>query len=195
VREERERKVMTQDVIRKLVERYPYLLPRNVFTDKLPDDYDYTYIKFLEIPIGWNRLFLQMCEDIRQPLIDDDYLDKFRFTQVKEKYNRLECYNLGASEEVNRILDKYMVLSRYVCTKCGKRARYETQGYIASYCKRCRESLPIIEKAKKVKIKSRFTEIITKPSGREYKVVVPIKKEWKRYLASIRGLDNTIIDL
>ena len=186
---------MTQEEIRKLVERYPYLLPRNVFTDKLPDNYDYTYIKYLEIPKGWNRLFLQMCEDIRQPLIDDDYLDKFRFTQVKEKYNRLECYNRGASNEVNTILEKYMVLSRYVCTKCGRRARYETQGYIASYCKPCRESLPIIEKARKVKFRSSFKEIITTSSGREYEVEVPIKKEWKRYLASIRRLDNAIIDL
>ena len=103
---------MTRDEIIKLVERYPYLLPRNVFTDKLPDDYAYDRILHTEIPKGWNRLFLQMCEDIRQPLIDDDYLDKFRFTQVKEKYNRLECYNRGASEEVNTILEKYMVSGR-----------------------------------------------------------------------------------
>ena len=186
---------MTRDEIIKLVERYPYLLPRNVFTDKLPDDYAYDRILHTEIPKGWNRLFLQMCEDIRQPLIDDDYLDKFRFTQVKEKYNRLECYNRGASEEVNTILEKYMVLSRYVCTKCGRRARYETQGYIASYCKPCRESLPVVEKAKKVKFKPSFTEIITTSSGREYEVIVPIKKEWKRYLASIRRLENATIDL
>ena len=187
---------MNSEQNKKLVERYPFLLPRNVFTDKVDPDYDYSYIRGIgELPNGWEKLFLQMCEDIRQPLIDDDYLDKFRFTQVKEKYNRLECYNRGASEEVNTILEKYMVLSRYVCTKCGRRARYETQGYIASYCKPCRESLPVVEKAKKVKIKPSFTEIITTSSGREYEVIVPIKKEWKRYLASIRRLDNAIIDL
>lgn len=87
---------MTQEDIKKLVERYPYLLPRNVWTDKLPEDYDYTYIKGLEIPNGWRKLFFQMCEDIRQPLIDANYLDKFRFTQIKEKYNSLRCYHCGA---------------------------------------------------------------------------------------------------
>lgn len=34
---------MTQEEIKQLVERYPYLLPRNVWTDKVPEDYDYTY--------------------------------------------------------------------------------------------------------------------------------------------------------
>lgn len=43
---------MTKAEVRKLVERYPFLLPRNVITDKIPNDYDYTYIKYLEIPKG-----------------------------------------------------------------------------------------------------------------------------------------------
>ena len=93
--------------IKYLVERYPFLLPRNVFSDKIPEDYDYSYIKHLEIPKGWFRLFLQLCEDIRQPLIDAGCLDTFRFTQVKEKYNQLRCYHTGAPEVVNDILLKY----------------------------------------------------------------------------------------
>ena len=41
---------------KELVERYPYLLPRNVFTDKLADDYNYDYINGIgEIPPGWNK--------------------------------------------------------------------------------------------------------------------------------------------
>jgi hypothetical protein len=61
---------MTKEQNKKLVERYPFLLPRNVFTDELEEDYDYSYIFPLEISPGWFELFLQLCEDIRQPLID-----------------------------------------------------------------------------------------------------------------------------
>ena len=65
---------------KELVKRYPFLLPRNVFDDSIPEDYDYSYIWGIgDIPVGWEKLFLQMCEDIRQPLIDANFIEKFRF--------------------------------------------------------------------------------------------------------------------
>jgi hypothetical protein len=55
---------------KKLIKRYPFLLPRNVFTDEVPEEYDYSYIRGIgELPKGWEKLFLQMCEDIRTPLV------------------------------------------------------------------------------------------------------------------------------
>ena len=186
---------LTQAEIRKLVERYPYLLPRNVFTDELPDDYDYTYIKYLEIPKGWNRIFLQMCEDIRQPLIDDDYLDKFRFTQVKEKFNRLECYNTGAPEKVHKIILKYSVLASYVCTRCGNPAFYEIQeGYIESMCIDCWKDYGRHKHVKRIKPKIYFT-LITQKGKRKYEEFLFIDEEWGRYENSIKDLYNGLIDL
>ena len=35
---------MTKEENKALIERMPYLLPRNVFTDKVVDNYDYEYI-------------------------------------------------------------------------------------------------------------------------------------------------------
>ena len=52
---------MTNEQIKQLVERYPFLLPRNVFTDELEEDYDYSYLFPLEIPQGWFNLFFQLC--------------------------------------------------------------------------------------------------------------------------------------
>ena len=58
-----------RQINKKLCEQFPYLVPRNVFTDKIPEDYDYDYIRGeYELPDGWFDLFLQMCEDIKQPL-------------------------------------------------------------------------------------------------------------------------------
>ena len=102
-----------RQINKKLCEQFPYLVPRNVFTDKIPEDYDYDYIRGeYELPDGWFDLFLQMCEDIKQPLVDANYLEKFRFSQIKEKYGTMRCYVFGAPEEVHNILHKYEYLSQ-----------------------------------------------------------------------------------
>jgi hypothetical protein len=175
---------MTREEIKNLVERYPYLLPRNVWTDKVPEDYDYTYIRGLELPKGWYKLFFQLCEDIRQPLIDAGYLDKFRFSQIKEKYNRMECYNFGAPEAVQDIIDKYSVMAKYVCTVCGKPAVYETSGYIASYCDYCWRDLARHENGDWLHFKPQY-KISGWKNGEAYEKTISFEDEWNRYLASL----------
>lgn len=176
---------MTQEEIKKLIERYPYLLPRNLWTDKVPEDYDYTYIRGIgEIPNGWEKLFLQMCEDIRQPLIDAGYLDKFRFTQIKEKWNRMECYHFGAPEKVYDIITKYSVIAGYVCTRCGKLATCETQGYIQSFCDDCYKNFPIHERIESIKFKP-YYKVTGHKNGKSYKKIISFEDEWNRYLDSI----------
>ena len=172
-----------KEKIKEIVERYPYLLPRNVWTDKVPEDYDYTYIKGLEIPAGWRRLFFQMCEDIRQPLIDADYLDRFRFSQIKEKYNEMRCYHFGAPEEVCNIIRKYEQMAYYVCTKCGKPATYETQGYFASYCDDCFKDLVRHQDVEPIEFRSYF-KISGRKNGENYEKIISFEDEWNRYLKS-----------
>lgn len=174
---------MTVEECKRLVERYPYLLPRNVWTDKVPEDYNYTYIRSLELPNGWRRLFLQMCEDIRQPLIDANYLDKFRFSQIKEKYNLMRCYHFGAPEEVDNIINKYEQMAYYVCTRCGKPATCETQGYFASYCDDCWKDYVRYENVEPIVFKPYF-KISGYKNGENYEKIVSFEDEWNRYLKS-----------
>ena len=177
---------MTQEEIKKLVERYPYLLPRNVFSGEVPKDYDYTYIRGIwEIPKGWNKLFLQMCEDIRQPLIDAKYIDEFMFSQIKEKWGRLECYHFGAPEVVHEIIDKYSVMSSYVCTRCGKPATCETQNWVEPLCDNCGKDFAT-EYIEKIKFKP-YYRVTGFENGKRYKKKISFKKEWKRYLDSIKN--------
>jgi hypothetical protein len=180
----------TQQRNKALVERYPYLLPRNVWTDKVSDDYDYSYIKGLELPKGWIRLFLQLCEDIRQPLIDAGYLEKFRFTQIKEKFNRMECYNFGAPEAVHDIIMKYSVMAGYVCTVCGKPATYETSGYIASFCDDCWKDFARHERGEFIEFKPWFKVERRMPNGEEFERIISFEDEWNRYLQSLEASDN-----
>ena len=173
-----------QEEIKALIERYPFLLPRNVFTDEVSEDYDYTYIFGLEIPKGWYKLFFQLCEDIRQPLIDANYLDKFRLLQVKEKYNRLEVYNTGAPEVVQDIIDKYSKMASYICTVCGKPATYETSGYIASFCTDCKTDFVHYENGGWIKFKPWF-KVTVWQNGEEYEKTISFEDEWDRYLKSL----------
>jgi hypothetical protein len=44
---------LTKEQRKKLTELYPFLIPRNVFTDEIPENYDYDYIRGEgEIPFG-----------------------------------------------------------------------------------------------------------------------------------------------
>ena len=180
----------TKEQNKQLVERYPFLLPRNVWTDELPEDYDYSYINGIgEIPEGWEKLFLQMCEDIRQPLIDASYLDKFRFTQIKEKYNRMECYNNGAPEKVHRIIDKYSMMASYICTICGKPATFETEGYIASYCDECfrnKAGYAKFYRTNSIKFKPNYT-VHGYKNGKSYRKTISFKREWNSYIKSLES--------
>jgi hypothetical protein len=175
--------------VKQLVEKYPFLLPRNIFTDRLPDDYDYTYIKYLEIPKGWNKLFLQLCEDIRQPLIDEGYLDSFRLTQVKEKFNELRVYHAGASDAVEDIIRKYEVMAKYICSHCGKPAEYETcEGYIESFCANCRKEL-LNRNCKSIKpiiFEDSFVLTQYDKTLKKTETKISFRDEWERYIIKIQ---------
>lgn len=131
---------------KELILRYPFLLPRNVWTDKVDDDYDYSRTRLDEVEEGWKELFLQMCEDIREPLIKADYLEKFRFSQIKEKYGTLRAYNFGAPKEVHDIISKYERLSGETCIKCGAAATKISTGWISPYCDNCAEKISKYER-------------------------------------------------
>jgi hypothetical protein len=181
---------MTNEQNKQLVERYPFLLPRNVFTDELPEDYDYSYINGIgEIPRGWEKLFLQMCEDIRQPLIDTGQLETFRFVQIKEKYNRLECYNNGAPEKVHEIIDKYTMMAGYICTNCGKPATFETRGYIASYCDDCFKDYARHYEGEWIKPSTEY-KVHGFEDGKRYTKMISFKEEWDRYIKSLESEEN-----
>ena len=69
----------------KLIERFPFLMPRNRWTGEVPEDYDYSYTELDSMPDGWRKAFgEQMCEDIREELVRAEYLDQYRITQIKE---------------------------------------------------------------------------------------------------------------
>lgn len=124
---------------KKLIERYPFLLPRNRFTDKVPEDYDYSWTELDALSIGWRKSFGEMmCEDIKQALLEDDLLNNFRIDDIKEKFGYMHFYHHGGNKKVNDIIEAYAHASDNICMCCGKPDTGKTKGYwIYPICKKC----------------------------------------------------------
>lgn len=130
-----------------LLERYPFLLPRDM-TDSVPEDYDYSYTVLDMMPEGWKNAFgTQLCEDIKNVLLKADYLDDYRIAEIKEKYGQLRWYDYGVPEEISDelqdVIDYYTELSEETCVLCGKRATHYTKGWIMPVCVNCGKKLGV----------------------------------------------------
>ena len=114
--------------------RFPFLYPRNIFTEK-PISYIPTYTMLDIMKPGWKKAFgIQMCKELRKQLIKEHYLFKYRITQIKEKSGYLNWYDNGHSNEIRKIISKYENLSWNTCLVCGKPATKISFGWISPYC-------------------------------------------------------------
>lgn len=134
-----------------LCERYPFLIPRNVWTgkritdgagldsdsDKVPE-YNYEWTLLDNMPEGWRKAFgEQMCEEMREALIDEGRLDDYVITDIKEKYGGLRWYSYEETARTIKIIHKYEELSHRTCIRCGAPATVVTTGWINPYCDNC----------------------------------------------------------
>jgi len=123
---------------KQLCEQYPFLLPRNIWTDEIPKDFDYSYTELDAMPDGWRKAFgLQMCKELKQELIKINKMDEFRIVQIKEKFGELRFYTNWTTNEIEAIINKYTELSRKTCINCGKPATVITTGWISPFCNDC----------------------------------------------------------
>lgn len=121
-----------------LCERYPFLIPRNRWTDEICKDYNWTELDAMDP--GWRKAFgKEMMEELREDLIKCNYLDKFRILQIKEKYGGLRFYTGRVPVESNayEIIKKYEDMSYGICTECGRPGHQIDDGWIWTMCDSC----------------------------------------------------------
>ena len=100
-----------------------------------------THTLYEQIPTGWRIAFgKQLCDEIKKALKENNYLYKYRVTQIKEKWGGLRWYDNGGPKKVFDIIDRYENLSMGYCINCGKPAPYMSRGYILPYCRECAEN-------------------------------------------------------
>ena len=126
-----------------LINKYPFLMPKywnpNTMQYEVDKDYKYTFTLLDEMPDGWRKAFGEMlCEEIYNALVECGGLDDYRIEQIKEKFGSLHWYSSPSYEEVERIIDKYSVLSENICIICGKPDVPMTgHNWIYPLCKKC----------------------------------------------------------
>lgn len=134
---------------KELCKKYPFLSwygnPLYLgYSEDLNLDYKYTWED--ELPEGWRKAFCpQMWDDLKTILEKADYVDKFRFAQIKEKYGTLRLYHNGVPasiyEEVSAWETKYENLSEETCINCGAPATHMTLGWINFVCENCKNEV------------------------------------------------------
>lgn len=165
-----------------LCQRYPFLIPRNLRTDEVSDEYDYSRTKLDSMPLGWNIAFGEiMCEEIRDELIRVNYLNHYRILDIKEKYGSLRWYDAGAPKDSNihDIIMKWEHISNYVCQTCGSTKNVmNTAGYwIESICKDCAK-----KREEKIVQKIELEPLGGDPNKLRIECYDPIKGEYERII-------------
>lgn len=129
-----------KELILLLTQHYPFLLPRNVWTGKLDENYNYSYCRFMnEIPPGWwNTFGLLYLEDLKEILDKYNYIKDFMFSDVKEKHGHLVASSFGAPEEWFSHEYAWEYISKHTCVKCGKfPVKMRDDGWESPWCDGC----------------------------------------------------------
>lgn len=125
-----------------LVKHYPFLLPRNVFSDKVPSNYNYNFTEYDSLLKGWKIGFGEfLLEELREACLKTDYLNRLRIFQWKEKYGSMRLYFNAAPSEVHNIANDYEFISQYICGQCGSIHGHviNDYGWYFPLCKKCYE--------------------------------------------------------
>ena len=121
-----------------LISVYPFLLPRNRWTGRVVEDYDYSWTELDAMPGGWRKAFgIDLCRDLKEALVKSNMLDKYRISQIKEKYGSLRWYDFGNTKEGYEVIDRYEKLSEETCIACGDKATRISIGWISPFCDSC----------------------------------------------------------
>ena len=125
---------------KKLIEKYPWLLPRNRWTGKVVENYDYSFTELDDMPDGWRIAFgEQFCADIQHELdkLKPEAAADFRVLQIKEKFGQLRFYTNWVTEGINEVIRQYENLSEHTCIGCGAPATKISTGWISPWCDKC----------------------------------------------------------
>ena len=149
---------------KKLIERYPFLLPRDGWNDTVREDYDYSYTELDSMPEGWRKAFgNMMMEELREVLVEENFLDGFRILEIKEKWGELRLYTNYHNDKIERIIKKYSTLSKNICIHCGRPdTRMTGGGWYSPICEECHEKQQQELKEKFGYKKIPYSEIVCK---------------------------------
>ena len=129
---------------KRLIEEYPFLLPRSRWTGEVSKDYDYSYTELDNMPKGWRKAFgEELCGRLKDILVKSNSLNDYRITDIKEKFGFLHWYWHGVyDDEIDKVITEYENKSKKTCIKCGEPASMRNiGGWLSPYCDKCVDEL------------------------------------------------------
>ena len=124
-----------------MIAEFPFLLPRNRWTDQPMEDYDYSYNEWQAIALGWQINFgWRLLHELNILVQAMEHPENFRIEQIKEKFGEFRLYCNG-NMDIYQLIDDYTALSRTICIRCGKPATVASTSWISFYCDDCAKRL------------------------------------------------------
>lgn len=129
---------------KRLIERYPFLLPHHSLSDTTSANFDFESTELDVMPVGWRTAFGEdLCKEIMEELIRNNCVESYQILQIKEKYGELRWYSQGGTERIHReIVPKYEKMSRRLCIQCGQPATLVSKSWVAPWCVDCASKMP-----------------------------------------------------
>ena len=128
-----------------LCKKYPFL-KKYIYSSKKVN-YQTTWED--DLPLGWRTAFCpQIWDELKAILEKANYVNEFRFIQIKEKWGELRMYYSGIpseiADEVYAWEEKYSQLSTEKCIGCGQTVKYMTLGWISYVCEECAQNFGVV---------------------------------------------------
>ena len=98
-------------------------------TAKVGDPMTYFYVGYFG---GWSDVICLWAEHVRECLIEQNSLDKFRVFEIKEKFGRLRIDYVGpVNEKIREYSHMLEHLSEFVCYECGHIGRVNEKNMVS----------------------------------------------------------------
>jgi hypothetical protein len=125
---------LRQELEDKLLERYPWMIARNVWTDEVLD-----FCTPCSCGDGWYQLIYDLCGEIEKHYKKNSAdINVVRILQIKEKYAQLCFYTGGLIECTHEIIHKFEEKSTQICECCGQSGIIKHKGsWLRTLCIQC----------------------------------------------------------
>ena len=71
------------------------------------------------IPEGWEKSFGTDLRKEFDEVLARENIEAFEIIDVKEKWGELRIYYFPQNDEIEKIINKYSIISRRICLACG----------------------------------------------------------------------------
>ena len=122
-------KYVSEENLKELCQKYKFLIP----SDWCEHIKEFGYSAYLEIPIGWYDIFVQMCEDLQKAICKYDQDEIFCLVEMKYNVENNEwsyVSSINDFEQAESIIDKYCLLTERICPNSGKFFTNADKSYI-----------------------------------------------------------------